>query len=347
MIFTPLLLADPSPSLRLLVLNELFNRPDTDNEIKELRKLQGKDPWVVRFLKLQNEDGSWRGEETGGKGQGPIRMTAQALMGLGYLGLSSNHPAIKKGAEYLYSMQLKNGSWPLALQDEIDDVDKKKDIKYHMVPLQTALPLLGLARAGYATDPRSENAYEWLIKESLPQGGWPSGKHEDTYILMGGYRRLAHSKYGCRTNTTACVSAFSLHSRRRSSPIAKRGLDLLLAQEHHQAHNLGFEVARIIGAEQTRGFFTYFQKYDVGQMLDLCWRIGAGMADGRVADHVAFVRKLQGPYGLWEYPEYPEVSRWVTFDLLRSLSRLDSKTDWLSLEPRTPFQPYPKRVRRF
>jgi hypothetical protein len=141
------------------------------------------------------------------------------------------------------------------------------------------------------------------------------------------------------------LSASSLE--RRSSPIAKRDLDLLLAQEHHQAHNLGFEVARIIGAEQTRGFFTYFQKYDVGQMLDLCWRIGADTADGRVADHVAFVRKLQGPYGLWEYSGYSEVSRWVTFDLLRSLSRLDSETDWLSLEPRTPFQPYPKRVRRF
>ena len=138
-----------------------------------------------------------------------------------------------------------------------------------------------------------------------------------------------------------------MNPERCSSHIAKRGLDLLLAHEHHQAHNLGFEVARIIGAEQTSGFFTYFQKYDVGQMLDLCWRIGASTADSRVADHVAFVIKLQGPYGPWEYPRYPEVSRWVTFDLLRSLSRLDSQTDWLSLEPRTPFQSYPKRARRF
>jgi hypothetical protein len=36
----------------------------------------------------------------------------------------------------------------------------------------------------------------------------------------------------------------------------------------------------------------------------------------------------------------------VTFDLLRSLARLDETGDWLSLEPRTPFRAYPQRVRR-
>ena len=38
-----------------------------------------------------------------------------------------------------------------------------EDVKYHMIPLQTALPLLGLAWAGYAEDPRAERAYDWLL----------------------------------------------------------------------------------------------------------------------------------------------------------------------------------------
>lgn len=73
------------------------------------------------------------------------------------------------------------------------------------------------------------------------------------------------------------------------------------------------------------------------------------MEDQRVADLVAFVRGLQGPYGLWEYAARPHVSRWLTFDLLRSLSRLEGNTvdDWFSLEPRTPFHPYPRREKRF
>lgn len=348
MTWSAFLLADPSPSLRCLVLRHLMDRPETDGEVQELMSLQEDDPMVVKFLALQNQDGSFRGGEGGGGSLGSLRLTAQALMGLGYLGLGKDHPAIQRGAQYIFSQQAPDGGFPLISQGgQLDEGELDEDVKYHMIPLQTALPLLGLAWAGYATNPRAERAYEWLLKEELPQGGWPSGRHKDQYIFAGGYRRLAHSKFGCRTNTTAAVSALALHPDRRTSRAAQRGLDLLLAHEHRQAHTLGFEVARIIGVEPPRGGFTYFKRYDLAQILDLCWRIGASLEDPRVADNVKFVKALQGPYGLWEYTRYPEASRWITFDLLRSLSRLDAQTDWFSMEPRTPFQPYPKRPKRF
>ena len=346
MTLIPLLLADPSPSLRLLVLRDLLNRSEDDEELLELTALQEEDPSIQKFLSLQNEDGSWRGGEGGGDILGQIRLTAQALMGLGYFGLNAEHSAVKKGAEFIFAQQRKDGSWSLVTPGALLD-GAARDIKYHMIPLQTALPLLGLAWAGYAADPRAEDAYNWLLNEELPQGGWPSGRHYEKYIFAAGYRRLAHSKYGCRTNTTAAVSALALHPKRRMSQPAQRGLDLLLAHETRQTHTLGFEVARIIGAERPRGGFTYFRRYDVAQILDLCWRIGASLEDERVADNVRFVKELQGSHGLWEYRRHPEVSRWITFDLLRSLSRLDKESDWLSIEPRTPFQPYPKKPRRF
>jgi hypothetical protein len=348
MTWAPLLLADPSPSLRLLVLRDLLKRSESDDEIQELRELQETDPYVIRFLDLQNEDGSFRAGEGGGKVLGSIRLTAQTLMALGYFGLAPNHPAVRGGVEFLFTQQQADGSFPLETQGAVLDggmVDE--DVKYHMIPLQTALPLLGLAWAGHATDPRAENAYDWLLSEELPQGGWPSGRHTDQYIFAGGYRRLAHSKFGCRTNTTAVVNALALHPTRRKSKSAQRGLDLLLAHEHRQAQALGFEVARIIGAEPPRGAFTYFKRYDVAQILDLSWRIGASLEDPRVEQNVEFVNELQGAYGLWEYARHPEVSRWVTFDLLRSLSKLDQERDWFSLEPRTPFQAYPKKPKRF
>jgi hypothetical protein len=348
MTWAPLLLADPSPSLRLLVLCDLLKRPETDAEVQELKRLQGNDPFVTRLLELQNEDGSFRGGEGGGGILGSIRLTAQALMGLGYCGLPPEHPAIRRGAEYLFAQQQPDHSFPLITQGAVLDGGRlDEDVKYHMIPLQTALPLLGLAWAGYATDPRAERAYDWLLAEELPQGGWPSGRHADQYIFAGGYRRLAHSKFGCRTNTTASVSALALHPTRRTSKSARRGLDLLLAHEHRQANALGFEVARIIGTEPPRGGFTYFKRYDVAQILDLSWRIGASMEDPRVAANVRFVSDLQGPYGLWEYQRHPEISRWISFDILRSLSRLDKETNWFSMEPRTPFQAYPKKPKRF
>ena len=37
-LWAPLLLADPSPSLRLLVLRELLNRPESDPEVLSRRR---------------------------------------------------------------------------------------------------------------------------------------------------------------------------------------------------------------------------------------------------------------------------------------------------------------------
>ena len=136
---------------------------------------------------------------------------------------------------------------------------------------------------------------------------------------------------------------------RSASAEARRGLDLLLGRETREAAVLGYEVARIIGAELAHGFMTTFARFDLAQLLDLCWRIGATTDDPRVAEMVAFVNELQGPFGLWEYTAQPQVSRWVTFDLLRSLLRLKGgePEEWISLEPRTPFQAYPRRTERY
>ena len=347
MTWVPLLLSDPSPSLRLLVLRELLGRDENDDEVMELIKLQKKDPIITRLLKLQNKDGSWRGGEDISGQLGAIRLTSQALMRLGYMNLPSTHPAIKKGAEFVFSQQQDDGSWPLGVEEFLKDDKKREDIKYHIAPLQTSLPLLGLAWAGYATDPRSEKAYDWLEGKALPEGGWPSGMHNDRIIGPAEYRRLAHTQLGCRTNTTAAVSAMALHPERRTGDVAKRGLDLLLVHEHRQAYNVGFEVARIIGFEKARGRGTYYKRYDTGQILDLSWRIGANPDDERVAENVKFIKQLQGDYGLWEYSHDPEASRWISFDLLRSLSRIDTQTDWISYKLRTGFQVYPKKPKRF
>jgi hypothetical protein len=138
-----------------------------------------------------------------------------------------------------------------------------------------------------------------------------------------------------------------LHPKRRFSNEARRALDLLLGRETRERQNVGFEIARIVGVEAPSGFITFFAKYDLALILDLCWKVGADLGDERVAEIVEYIKQSQGPYGLWDYVPRPEASRWVTFDLLRSLSRLDKETDWLSLEPRTPFAAYLRQPKRF
>jgi hypothetical protein len=338
----PLLLADPSPCLRLLVLRELLGRPDDGAEVRELVGLREADPLIADLFRLQAEDGSWRSVDLGRTARtGHEVATAHALMRLGYLGFGPEHPAVQRGAAYLFSQQQEDGSWPLPTLREGEAEG------YQMIPLQTAIPLRGLAACGYATDPRSERAYEWLLARRLEDGAWPTGIASGNYGGVAGYRRLAHSRWGCRSNTTGVLICLALHPERRTSPEAHRALDLLLARETRERHALGFEVARLIGAEPARGVFTYFARFDLALVLDLCWRVGASREDERIAELVEFVCQQQGLYGLWEYTPRPQASRWVTFDLLRSLSRLDETTDWLSLEPRTPFRAYAGRARRY
>ena len=345
MSWASLLLADPSPCLRILVLKELMHRSDSDPEVQELTALRETDPIVTRLLSLQSEDGSWGEEALGGNVPGGrIQATSQALTRLGYLGFNSEHKSIQKGAEFLFSKQSNDGSWHRPSEIEKEETAKES---YTMMPLQTALPLRGLAACGYAVDERAEQAYDWLVKQRLEDGSWPTGKAGNVFGYVAGYRRLAHSRWGCRSNTTASLIGLALHPKRRFSNEARRALGLLLGRETRERQNVGFEIARIIGVEAPSGFITFFAKYDLALILDLCWKVGADLGDERVAEIVEYIKQSQGPYGLWDYVPRPEASRWVTFDLLRSLSRLDKETDWLSLEPRTPFAAYLRRPKRF
>jgi hypothetical protein len=353
---TPLLLADPSPCLRWLALRDLFAVAPDDAELHELAPLRAGDPLVRGLLDLQAQDGSWLPAAFGGGwGAGNrILATALGLARLGYLGFDGRFPAAARAADFLFARQAADGSWPLpADQVEPEEIlDERKNTRassYTMIPLQTALPLRGLAACGLADDPRSERAYDWLLAQRLPDGAWPTGLAAGgVHGFVGGYRRLAHSRWGCRSNTTGALICLAFHPRRRTGPEARAALDLLLGRETRDEAALGFEVARLVGAEPARGFITSFARFDLGLLLDLCWRVGVSSSDPRLADLVRDVRALRGPYGMWSYPHRPQAARWVTFDLARSLRALDlGAGDWVGLEPRTPFQPYPRKPKRF
>lgn len=342
----PLLLADPSPCLRLRVLIELNHAAAEDAEALELKAMRSVDPLVQDLLTLQEPDGSWKRSDLPGSTQeSRLLGTAQALLRLGLLGFGPQDQAVQKAAGYLFSCQMEDGSWPLIRSGEASETSEEKG--YTMIPLQTSLPLRGLALCGYATHPQAEKAYLWLLDKRLPDGAWPTGIAAGIYGNVGGYRRLPHSRWGCRSNTTGALECLSLHPQYSHSPEALRGMDLLLGRESHEAHTLGFETARQLGAEPARGFLTYYARFDLLQILGLCARTGASPDDDRVKGIVDFVRGLQGPLGLWTYPPQPQVSRWVTLELLSALERLDALTGWSGLEVRTPYQSYPKRPRRY
>lgn len=341
MTWAPLLLADPSPCLRWLVLRRLLGLPQDDPEVQELEDARRQDPLVAELLESQEADGAWR---TDPRGRSPLKATALALRRLGFLGFEAEEPAVQRGAEFLFSQQREDGSWPLpdAYLEE-----QEGDHGYDLVPLQTSLPLSGLAACGFAQDERAERAYGWLLAQRLPDGAWPTGKASGTLGYVAGYRRMAHSRWGCRTNTTAALLCLTQHPQRRHSPEARRALDLLLGRETRERQALGFEVARLLGAEPAGGFFTFYARFDLALTLKLCAQVGASAEDERVGGLIDFVKEARGPFGLWEYQPRPQISRWLTFDLLVSVAQLNAAADWVGMEPRTPFSPYPRKPRRY
>jgi len=343
-----LLLADRSPALRYRALIEVDGARPDDAEVTALRDEVANSPEVSRALTLP--------EPT-------ARGLSYALCRLAYLGLGRGHAAVDDLAGKLFAMQRPDGSWPSqAWSGRANEAPSRTRASrtrasrtqsarpsqegYQWRPLQTALPLRGLAAAGFATDPRAERAYAWLLAHRFDDGSWPYGQAAGQKPgAVVGYRRLPRSE-GCRATTTGALACFAHHPERRTSDEARAALDLILQRETREEATLGHEVARLLGVERVLGFATFYAKFDLAFLLDLATRIGVSADDVRVADLVAFLEAKRGPYGLWDHPVHPHLTRWLTLDLLASLRRLESG-DWAGRDLRSSFRAYPKRRRRY
>ena len=96
MTWLPLLLTDPSPCLRWLVLRDLFHRPADDPELLELAALRETDGRAGRGSGPAASGRFLAGRRAGpgSRRRQPHLMTAFALARLGYLGFDGEHPAV-------------------------------------------------------------------------------------------------------------------------------------------------------------------------------------------------------------------------------------------------------------
>jgi prenyltransferase beta subunit len=330
----PLLLAEPSPIFRWLVHTHLLKTDSNHLEVRELVDIRVQDPLLTSLLQVQNKNGSWTHGVTGLQYRDPIYATAAVLNRLAFYGFSKGDTFIDTAVEFLINKQETDGTWNTGTKN------LKEPDRYDWVPLITAIPLRALAAVGYAEDSRLKAAYSWLKSCQLDDGGFPTGNRHGKTVLPAGYRRIPHSKFACRTNTTFSLSCFALHPNYKSQKIMKAGMDLLLSRVSFDRQPLGYEVARQIGIEKTQGFFTYFAKFDLSVILQLASQLGVSIEDSRIHSVIEFLQKCQTRYKLWTYLPIPHISRWVTYDLLKSLTIIDQNKNWISIEPITPFKLY-------
>ncbi|MFW9930224.1 MAG: hypothetical protein ACFFD1_12590 [Candidatus Thorarchaeota archaeon] len=338
-------MADPSPNLRYLVLTQLLDKSDKDIEVNELKEERLADPLVKDLIFQQQNDGSWNpGLILGSDHRTIFQTTCDVLKRLGYLGFNSTYNFVSRGVEFLFRLQNNDGSWNSSIQWK----DSGNDSRYDWIPLHTALPLRAIVSCGYAEDTRVRKAFDWLLEKQLPDGAWPTGKAGGgVYGYQAGYRRLPHSRFGCRSNTTGVLSCFAYHPQLRKIGEIQKAMDHLLSCETKDRMTLGFEVARIMGFETIGGTLTYFAKLDQALTLDLCWRIGVSSDDKRLKNILSFIENEMNEFNLIQYFSKPQATRWINFDILRSITNLKMIKEWVSKEPTTPFTRYFRVKKRF
>jgi hypothetical protein len=320
---TSLLFGDPSASLRWRTAVEIEGAPDDDEEVMAWRTEIDRSEDVRELL-----------DQLAAARQ-PMAV-GYLLCRLAYLG--HRGPELATAADALFALQQKDGSWARPTDDKRPG-DKPARSRAsgadgpRFVTMHTVVPLRGIAAAGFASDDRAERAYDWLISERLPDGSWPSGPKGD----LGGrnqpvqpereYRQLPRGE-GCRSATAGAVACLALHPQRRTSDVARIGVDHLLARETRDEATIGWELSRLVGLERALGQLTFYIPFDLAFLLDLASRCGVSVEDRRVRELVDYLETLRGPYGLWQHHAHPQLSRWLTFDLTRSLRRLVDG-DWI------------------
>ncbi|WUJ68235.1 hypothetical protein OG809_24355 [Kribbella soli] len=318
-----LLLGDPSPSLRWRAARELEGAEDA--EVASWRTEIDRNPEIEGLVSRLAAAGPYD--------------AGHLLCRLAYLGYRG--PAIATAVEKIFGLQRSDGSWSVP-----GPIEGPRFITMH-----TVVPLRGIAAAGFATDPRAERAYEWLLGVRLEDGSWPAGPKAD--LGQAGrpappereYRRLSRG-LGCRSATTGAVACLAMHPSRRRSDAARIGVDHLLARETRDASAIGLEVSRLVGLERAMGRITFYATFDLAFLLDLASRCGVSLQDRRVHDLVDYLESLRGPYGLWQHAVHPQLAGWLTFDLETSLRRLESG-DWIGNEEPADFTPYQRGRRRY
>lgn len=303
-----LLLTSPSAHLRLMVLQNLMGKEANDPEVKELADRAGTDKIITDILHLQNEDGSFKTDIITATGS-IIQATSIALVKLGFLGFDSNYLPVSKAVEFLISSQEKDGKWRLEIKSD-------EEGSYDMVPLQTAFPLLGLAAVGLYEHKSAEKGYEWLLTQQLKDGAWPTGTASGNYGYVAKYRMLKNSRFGCRSNTTCALLAFSYHPGYLNNENILLALNHLLENQKFERHNFGYNLARLINIEPSQGFFTYFAQNDALISYTLIQRFGVNNNDSKVAKILEFVNSLQNPIGFWQYNNNPTVNHWLTYYIM-------------------------------
>ncbi len=210
----PALLAAGDPAIRYFVERDLLEK-----SVDSITILWGL-PQVKQILQKQSADGSWpvkRSVKPNDVNYHLIETWRWFRYLIQQYGMTRDHPAVEKAAEYLFSCQTSEGDFRGFLANQ-----------YATYYSGAIIGLL--VQAGYADDPRIENGFRWLLDMRQDDHGWtiPILTHKldrsTLYRLTSEYAeplKPDRSKPFSHNWTGMVLRAFAAHPEYRKSEEAK------------------------------------------------------------------------------------------------------------------------------
>jgi len=256
------LLQNDQPSIRLLTLTQLLDRPEGDPEVQDVRRELTTRGWAAEILARQNATGWWlRGENL----YTPKYLSTKwMLLILSDLGLTKQDPRIAKAC----SLWIKKFS----KSDGGFGMDSSKSSHLCVVG-NTARALV---KFGYSDHPKVKSAFEWMVRNAAEKGGWScfgSGRNLDSWEPL---------------------SAFAVYPKRKWTKGMKlaveKGAEFYLERELH------------IQGDHYEPWYRFHYPvhyyYDLLVGLDFMTALGYE-GDRRMGHAVETLKKKRRPDGMW------------------------------------------------
>jgi hypothetical protein len=278
-------------------------------------------PQVVKILRKQREDGSWR--YPGGKRE--IRsqrnydqlQTYKVLMDLvGKYEFGRVHPAIQRATDFLFSFQTEEG-------------DLRGLYREQYSPNYTAGITELLVKAGYRDDPRVERVFSWLLSMRQDDGGWAvpmrTGVPKGTSTIKEAFWvekpiQPDRSRPFSHWATGIVLRAFAAHEEYREAQEAIAAGELLKSRFFKPDPYPDRKAASFWGKIRYPFWWT-----DILSALDSLWWLGFSREDPDIRAGLDWLVANQEANGLWKARYVSgsdkDIHHWTTLHVCRVLKR--------------------------
>lgn len=217
----PILLESENQALVFFTKRDLLE--EESGNVRDLWDL----PEVLKILRKQQEDGSWKypGKTVNirtPEDYNQLETFRQLRFLVEMYGMTKEHPAFKQTAEYLFTCQTDEG-----------DFRGIYGTQYAHTYSPGIMELL--IKAGYAKDKRIEKGFSWLLRTRQDDGGWAAPvrthnvKFEDVWDKPGPLQPVREKPFS-HLMTGTVLRAFAAHPKRRNSEDAHKAGELLASR---------------------------------------------------------------------------------------------------------------------